>query len=151
VETGGAAGAAAGRVKPRAQFSYPVGKVNRGNTRESGIGASYHFPAEIMPPSGTKMSTKMEIGQLSEREELDVTFGAGELGMRLEERGDYRLVPVSVVTSLVPCSQAEAAGVVVGCTVVGVNGERYINHAHTVATLKHGRRPVKLRMRFPDA
>ena len=39
----------------------------------------------------------------------------------------------------------------VGCTVVGINGERFLNHAHTVSTITHGKRPLKLRMRFPDA
>ena len=34
--------------------------------------------------------------------------------------------------------------------VLGVNGERYLSHAHTAATLKHGRRPVELRLRHSD-
>ena len=34
---------------------------------------------------------------------------------------------------------------------VGINGERFLNHAHTVSTITHGKRPLKLRMRFPDA
>jgi predicted metalloprotease with PDZ domain len=57
---------------------------------------------------------------------------------------------VSVVTNVLSGGQAELAGVEVGCTVVGVNGERFISHAHTIATLQHGKRPIKMRLRFPD-
>lgn len=95
--------------------------------------------------------SKVDVGDLTETDEVDITFNAGPLGMRLDERGDWRLLPVSLVTSLVPQGQAALAGVEIGCTVVGVNGERYISHAHTISTLKHGRRPIKLRLRFPDA
>jgi len=41
-------------------------------------------------------------------------------------------------------------GVEEECIIVGVNGEKFISHAHTVATLKHGRRPVSVRFRFPE-
>ena len=43
-----------------------------------------------------------------------------------------------------------SAGVRAGDVVLGVNGERYLSHAHTAATLKHGRRPVELRLRHSD-
>ena len=56
--------------------------------------------------------------------------------MRLEERGG--LVALSVVTAVDAAGQAADAGVDVGCVVLGVNGERYLSHAHTAATLKHG-------------
>ena len=42
--------------------------------------------------------------------------------------------------------QAASAGVEVGCTVVGINGEQYLSYAHTIATLQHGRRPVSVRL-----
>ena len=90
----------------------------------------------------------MDIGALTHQDEVDITFMEGSLGMRLDERGGY--VPVSVVTNVVPGGQAEQAGVEVGCLVVGVNGERFLSHAHTIATLKHGKRPVKIRMRCPS-
>jgi len=64
--------------------------------------------------------------------------------MRLEERGG--LVTVTVVTNVSPGGQAEEAGVVVGCTVVGINGERYLGYAHTIASLQHGRRPITVTM-----
>jgi len=92
---------------------------------------------------------QVDIGDLTEADEVDITFLAGPLGMRLDERGG--IVPVSVVTSLVPQGQAALAGVEIGCTVIGINGERYLGHAHVVATLKHGKRPMKMRLRFPDA
>ena len=68
--------------------------------------------------------------------------------MRLEERGG--LVPVTVVVSVVAGGQAMEKAVNVGCTVIGINGERYISHAHTVATLKHAKRPVMIRFRRMD-
>ena len=43
--------------------------------------------------------------------------------MRLDERGG--LLPVSVVTNLVPNGQAALAGVEIGCIVMGINGERW--------------------------
>ena len=94
------------------------------------------------------MSTKVDIGALTNQDEVDITFMEGSLGMRLDERGGY--VPVSVVTNVVPGGQADQAGVEVGCLVVGVNGERFLSHAHTIATLQHGKRPVKVRMRCPS-
>ncbi len=66
----------------------------------------------------------MDVGELTQADEVDITFMAGTLGMRLDERGDYRCVPVSIVTSLEPNGQAALAGVEIGCTVVGINGER---------------------------
>ena len=130
------------------------------------------------------MSTKVDLGALTEVDEVDISFVAGPLGMRLDERGG--LLPVSVVTKIEPNGQVQTrrdhyrnvallillnscliiflfcllppssvqaalAGVEVGCTVVGINGERVISHAHTISTLKHGKRPIKLRLRFPDA
>ena len=57
---------------------------------------------------------------------------------------------VSLVTSVDAAGPAAAAGVRAGDVVLGVNGERYLSHAHTAATLKHGRRPVELRLRHAD-
>ena len=77
-----------------------------------------------------------------------MSFADGPLGMRLEERGG--LVALSVVTHVADGGQARDAGVQLGCVVLGVNGERYLSHAHTTATLKHGKRPVMVRLRYQD-
>ena len=66
------------------------------------------------------MSTKVDIGDLTERDEVDITFMPGPIGPRLDERG---ALPVSVVTNLVPNGQAALAGVEIGCIVMGINGE----------------------------
>ena len=68
--------------------------------------------------------------------------------MRIEER--YGLVSLTVVTHVADGGQAHVAGVKVGCTLLGLNGERYLSHAHTSATLQYGKRPVKLRLRHCD-
>merc|ERR1712146_196802 len=82
-----------------------------------GYGASYNFPEEIIPAAsnGTAMSTKVQLGELTDEHELDITFMDGPLGMRLDERGG--LIPVSLVTHVVPQGQADQAGIVIGCTV----------------------------------
>lgn len=53
------------------------------------------------------------------------------------------------VPSWVLAGQAQSLGVSEGCVVVGLNGEEYLSHAHTVATLKHARRPILVRFRAP--
>ena len=93
-------------------------------------------------------TTKVGLPSPDDANEYDVTFESGPLGFRLEERGG--LVAVSLVTSVDAAGQAAAAGVRAGDVVLGVNGERYLSHAHTAATLKHGRRPVELRLRHSD-
>jgi S1-C subfamily serine protease len=93
-------------------------------------------------------TTKIGLPSPDDANEYDVTFSEGPLGFRLEERGG--LVAVSLVTSVDAAGQAAAAGVRAGDVVLGVNGERYLSHAHTAATLKHGRRPVELRLRHSD-
>ena len=94
-------------------------------------------------------STKVGLpSQADDANEYDVVFEAGPLGFRLEERGG--LVAVSLVTAVAKAGQAELAGVRLGDVVLGVNGERYLSHAHTAATVQHGRRPVELRLRRSD-
>jgi S1-C subfamily serine protease len=93
-------------------------------------------------------TTKVGLPSPDDANEYDVTFESGPLGFRLEERGG--LVAVSLVTSVDAAGPAAAAGVRAGDVVLGVNGERYLSHAHTAATLKHGRRPVELRLRHSD-
>ena len=94
-------------------------------------------------------STKLELpADADDDREFDVSFADGPLGMRLEERGG--LVALSVVTHVADGGQARDAGVQLGCVVLGVNGERYLSHAHTTATLKHGKRPVMVRLRYQD-
>jgi hypothetical protein len=70
-----------------------------------------------------------------------------ELDIRLDER--MGLETVSVVTFVGEKSFARRQGVAVGCVLLGVNFEKYISHAHTVATLKHVKRPVTIRFRRP--
>lgn len=94
------------------------------------------------------MTTKVSLDKPSDRYEFDISFGEGDLGMRMEERGG--LVPVSVVVSVTDGGQASGRGVSVGCTLIGINGERYISHAHAVSTLKHAQRPLIVRFRKMD-
>jgi S1-C subfamily serine protease len=54
---------------------------------------------------------------------------------------------VSVVTQVLPNSPAMEKGVRVGCILVGINYEKFISHAHSVATLKYVKRPVTVRFR----
>lgn len=125
------------------------------------------------------MTTRRELEEQPEPGEFDVDFKDGDLGLRLEERGELThmkslvllalekvvgvltkmifaivrtggVLPVSVVTFIAPEGQAEAAGVTIGCTIIGVNGERFISHAHTVSTLRHAKRPVRVRFRHCD-
>jgi len=94
---------------------------------------------------GTK---KLLEPRVADEREFDVEFDDGPLGMRIEER--VGLVPVTVVTSVDPRGQAFRAGVRVGCTVQGLNGEKYLSHAHAAATLRHGKRPLTARLRHAD-
>lgn len=69
----------------------------------TGFGAQYTFPADLVPSNGGLMSTKVDLGALTEVDEVDISFVAGPLGMRLDERGG--LLPVSVVTKIEPNGQ----------------------------------------------
>ena len=71
------------------------------------------------------------------------------LGFRVDERRG--LNSVSVVVEVVEKSVAEEKGIKVGNVVVGTNGEKYISHAHTVATVKHAKRPLQIRFRIGTA
>lgn len=86
-----------------------------------------------------------------EGRELDVVFGPGPLGLQLKEvavtTAREGLKYASEVTSVTEGGAAEGQGVEEGWIVVGINGEKYLSHAHTVATLKHGKRPVTVRFR----
>jgi len=73
----------------------------------TGFGAQYTFPAELVPSNGGLMSTKVDLGALTEADEVDISFVAGPLGMRLDERGG--LLPVSVVTKIEPNGQVKVA------------------------------------------
>eukprot|EP01036_Dinobryon_divergens_P022130 gene22130-30366_t len=77
--------------------------------------------------------------------EFDVTFDDVELGFRIDER--IGVETVSVVTQVLPSSPAMEKGVRVGCILVGINYEKFISHAHSVATLKYVKRPVTVRFR----
>lgn len=65
--------------------------------------------------------------------------------MRLEEKIINGGIASSIVTSVTDKSQAAIKRVQLDSYVVGVNGESYISHAHTIACLKHSKRPVKVR------
>jgi len=95
----------------------------------------------------SRMSTKKALPVLPEGiKEFDVCFEEGELGCRLEEQ--IGIVKGSIVTSVTEGGQAKLKGICIGCVVVGVNQEYFISHAHTVATLKHAKRPVFVRFRL---
>ena len=111
--------------------------------RDTGPDFSQLADADV--PTSTKLELSAEYG---DDKEFDVEFGRGALGMRLEER--VGLVALTVVTAVDATGTANDAGVRVGCVILGLNGERYLSHAHTTATLKHGRRPVTARLRYAD-
>ena len=94
------------------------------------------------------MTTRRSLSKVLSEREFDVSFGEGELGMRLEERGGGA-VAVSVVVAVSDKGQARAKHVSVGCIIVGINGEMFLSHAHTVSTLKHVSRPVIVRFLRP--
>ena len=102
---------------------------------------------------GCGLTTKICLREQPGTGEFDTCFAEGPLGMRLEERTvtsmEGGLKYVCQVLQVTPGGGAEKEGVVDGCVVVGVNGERFISHAHTVATLRHGKRPVIVRFRMP--
>jgi S1-C subfamily serine protease len=95
----------------------------------------------------TKMSTRKWLPAECGPSEFDVSFDEGELGCRLEER--VALTTDSVVTAVASDGQAAAKGLRIGCTVVGVSGELFLSHAHTIATLRHSKRPVLVRFKRP--
>lgn len=104
---------------------------------------------------GSGLSTKVSMDATPDEDEFDAVFGEGPLGMRLEEiavtsqgeEGGLRYI--SEVTHVNPRGPAEKEGVEEGCVVMGINGEKFISHAHAVATLKHGKRPVTVRFQYP--
>lgn len=95
-----------------------------------------------------RMSTKKELALSPDAstKEFDVLFQEGDLGFRLEERDGFK--QTTVVTNITEGGQAHRSGVKLNCIVVGVNGEQFLSHAHTVTTLKHARRPVVVRFRY---
>ena len=103
---------------------------------------------------GSGLTTKVALQEKPGRNEFDTWFHGNPLGMRLEEMAltsaEGGLKYVSQVLQVTSGGAAEAQGVLDGCVVVGINGERALGHAHTVATLKHGKRPVAVRFRLPS-
>mmetsp|Transcript_1407 Transcript_1407/g.1835 ORF Transcript_1407/g.1835 Transcript_1407/m.1835 type:complete len:536 (-) Transcript_1407:235-1842(-) len=121
--------------------------------RSSGSYGAAYRPAPIDDDSSSydepRLGTKKILSsQLDDEKEYEVTFDTGPIGLRLEER--LGLIPVSVVTLIQPGSQAEKAGISIGSTLQGINGEKYLSHAHTTATLRHGKRPILVRFRHSD-
>lgn len=104
---------------------------------------------------GSGLTTKVPLTEDPDAGEFDACFAEGPLGMRLEEMPltsrEGGLKYVCQVLQVTSGGAAESKGVRDGCCVVGVNGERFISHAHTVATLKHGKRPVLVRFRLPTS
>lgn len=70
-----------------------------------------------------------------------------ELGITLKELRGSGSQSLSIVTAVQENSPAHNLGVPVDCIIVCINDEPYISHSHTIATLKHAKRPVKLRFR----
>lgn len=68
-----------------------------------------------------------------------------DLGFKIDERFGYQTV--SVVTEVAERGPAQLKGVHIGCVIVGVNYERYISYAHTVATIQHAKRPITIRFK----
>jgi hypothetical protein len=79
--------------------------------------------------------------------EFDVIYTETALGARLEEK-QYLQETVSVVTYLEPTGQSKKLGVKIGCIITGINNEKFISHAHTVATLKHSKRPITVKFKM---
>jgi hypothetical protein len=71
-----------------------------------------------------------------------------DTGFRIDEKIGHR--SVSVVVEVADRGAAQLRGVRPGFVVVGINGERYISHAHCVATLKHAKRPLVVRFAVPS-
>jgi hypothetical protein len=68
-----------------------------------------------------------------------------DLGFRIEELVGHEIV--SIVDEVTLGGAAELHGVRVGWTLVGINHEKYISHAHSTATLKYVKKPVTIRFR----
>lgn len=111
------------------------------------------MPPPPPPPVKSVASTRKSLLREAGEDEFDVTFEDMALGLRLEEKAVYSegegLKYVSMVVSVTDGGWADREGVEEGCVIVGVNGEKFLSHAHTVATLKHGRRPVTVRFQLP--
>jgi hypothetical protein len=54
---------------------------------------------------------------------------------------------MTVVSKVARRSESVRHGVAVGNVIVSVNSLDYISHAHTVATIKYGKRPISVRFR----
>jgi len=96
----------------------------------------------------TVHTDKGELGDFEDDREFDVQFDDGPLGMRIEERGAN--LAITVVTHCDRDGQAYEAGVRLGSVVIGINGHKFLSHAHTAATLRHAKRPVSVRFRLSD-
>lgn len=70
-----------------------------------------------------------------------------ELGITLIELAGSHNHCVSLVSEVHDNTSAHRQGVPVDCIIVCINDEPYISHSHTISTLKHAKRPVKLRFR----
>lgn len=68
-----------------------------------------------------------------------------ELGFRLEEVISHETY--STVTHITENGAAKNLGVRIGWILLGINFEKYISHAHSVATLKYAKRPVTIRFK----
>lgn len=115
-------------------------------TGSGGYGNSFRRHAEILTVPDP--NARRSLGAYEDDREFDVEFSDGPLGMRIEERSG--LVPITVVTHCDHDGQAFKHGVRLGCVVIGLNGEKYLSHAHTTSTLKFAKRPVRVRFRHCD-
>eukprot|EP01035_Chromulina_nebulosa_P019366 gene19366-25233_t len=116
------------------------------SNRTSVIIRESHNKSTNEVPPGSNMSTKKLLSpDIANPSEYDVKFEEGDLGVRLEETFLSNGNPTSVVVNITQNSQAMTLGVTLKSFVVGVNGECYISHAHTIASLKHSKRPILVR------
>jgi len=140
-------------LDPRAQrgalASKPPSGTSAGNFGARLESSSSRRPDGVVDAHRFGLGTKQPLARaLGDDREFDVRFVDGPIGMRIEER--LGLVPVTVVTHVDPAGQAWQAGVRTGCTIIGLNGERYLSHAHAAATLRHAKRPLAARLRHAD-
>lgn len=125
----------------------PLARAPPSAAAAGGYGRSFRRPSALSVSDVLTVPDR-HLGDFEDDREFDVEFQDGSLGMRIEERSG--LVPITVVVSCEPRGQAHRAGVRIGCVVIGVNGEKYLSHAHTTATLRHHRRPLHVRFRHSD-
>ena len=70
--------------------------------------------------------------------------GVTELGFRLEEDLESGQ---SIVTLVSPDLWASECRIEPGMICMRINGSASLSHAHTIATIKHGKRPLRIELK----